>query len=191
MKIILASSSPGRKKVLEDIGLIFDVVPSDYEEDMSLQLPSHALAMHLSQGKARDVAQKFRHEDVVIIAADTFGVYENNFLGKPHTEEKAKEMLLMLQGNVHSMVTGLTIITTKDNKEVTRSAETRIWFRNIPEEEIDEYIKTGESLEKAGGYAYQGLGNKFVKKIEGSESNIIGLPIEKLKEVLKQFNYQI
>ncbi len=187
MKIVLASQSPGRKDVLEKAGFIFDIIPSTFEEDMTLPFPPHELAMHLSLGKARDITSKV--DDAIIIAADTFGVYENNLLGKPHTKERAKEMLQMLRGRVHSMVTGITVIDTVHNKEITQSDETKIWFRDISDKEIEEYIDSGESLQKAGGYKYQGIGRKFVQKVEGSETNIMGLPIEKLLEILKEFNY--
>lgn len=184
-KLILASQSPGRKKVLEDAGMMFDIVPSSYEEDMTLQLPPAELAILLSQGKARDVAK--RHPDAIVIAADTFGVYQNNFLGKPHTEERAREMLEMLRGDVHSMVTGFTIIDTRSGFEVSKSVESKIWFRHIPTDEIEEYIRTGEPLNKAGAYAIQGIGNKFVEKVEGSMTNIIGLPIEEVLVILENF----
>lgn len=188
MKLILASTSPGRKKVLEEAGFVFDVVSSDFEEDMTLPLNPRDLTLHLSQGKARAVAEKY--DDAIIIGADTVGVYGDSVLGKPHTQEKSHEMLSMLSGDVHSMVTGLTVIDTKNQKEVTKSVETKIWFRHIPMDEIIEYTKTGEALKKAGAYAYQLEGRKFVEKVEGSESNIIGLPIEELEEILESFGLQ-
>ena len=191
MKLILASTSPGRKKVLEDAGLTFDIVPSDFEEDMSLAMPSHDLAMHLSKGKAEAVARPLWGTDAIIIGADTFGVFENTFLGKPHTEKNATDMLKMLSDGVHSMVSGVTVINAKENLQITKSAETKIWFRHIPEHEIEAYVKTGESLTKAGGYAYQGAGHTFVKKIEGSESNIMGLPIELVLTMLTEVGYPI
>jgi septum formation protein len=187
-KIILASTSPGRKKALEDAGLVFDIVPSDFEEDMTLPLSPQELTIHLAQGKARAVAQHYA--DAIIIGADTVGVFENKVLGKPHTEDKSHEMLRMLSWNVHSMITGLVIIDTQSQKEVVRSVESKIWFRHIPHEEIVEYTKSGEALQKAGAYAYQLEGRKFVERTEGSESNIIGMPVEVLKEALEELRMQ-
>ena len=186
MRIILASESPGRKQALQEAGFVFEVVPSNFNEDIGLNLSPKELTIYLSQGKARSVAAKY--QDAVIIGADTVAVFENKILGKPHTEENAIRMLSTLSGNVHSMITGLTVIDTHNKKEVTRSVETKIWFRHIPLEEIIEYSKTGEALKKAGGYAYQLNGHKFVERIEGSESNIIGLPLEELKKLLEDFS---
>jgi septum formation protein len=187
-KIILASTSPGRKKALEDAGFVFDIVPSDFEEDMTLPLSPQELTIHLAQGKARAVAEHF--SDAIIIGADTVGVFKNQVLGKPHTEEKSYEMLRMLSGNVHSMITGLVIIDTQSQREMVKSVESKIWFRDIQQEEIVEYTRTGEALQKAGAYAYQLEGRKFVERTEGSESNIIGLPIEALREALKELGIQ-
>lgn len=187
-RLILASQSLGRKKVLEDAGFVFDVIPSDFEEDMSISIPPHELAVSLSLGKARSVAASVT--DAIVIGADTFGVYRGALLGKPHTKENAKKMLSMLSGDIHLMVTGLSVIDTSVGVEKTASIETKIWFKKISEQEIDEYIATGESLSKAGGYAYQGLGRKFVEKVEGSETNILGLPVDELMEMLQSLGYK-
>lgn len=187
MKLILASQSPGRKEALEKAGFTFDMVPSNFEEDMTLKMPSHALAIHLSQGKARDVAAKFKDTDSIIIGADTFGVFEDAFMGKPHTKENSHAMLSKLSNNVHSMVTGITLIDARSGKEISRSVETKIWFREIPMEEIVAYADTEEGLKTAGAYKYQMNGRKFVERVEGSESNIMGMPVEVLREMLEEF----
>ena len=189
-RLILASESPGRQKILKDAGYEFEVIPGTYEEDMTLPMPPHELAIHLSRGKAHSVVEMIKANkldakpDAIIIAADTFGVYDNHILGKPHTPENALRMLTMLSGRTHSMVTGLTVINISTGKELNRSVESKIVFKEISADEISEYIKLGESLKKAGGYMYQGVGRKFVQSIEGSETNIMGLPIEALGEVL-------
>ena len=188
-KIILASSSPRRKNLLSQIGLEFEVDPSDYQEDLTLKMEPKELAEHLSLGKAKDVAK--RHKDSIIIAGDTFCVFEKEILGKPHTPERAKEMLQKLNGKSHSIITGFTIIDTETNKQVSKSIETKVYFRNISEEEIDAYIATGEPLEKAGAYAMQHLGGLFIEKIEGDYFNIIGLPILPLSIELKNFGINI
>lgn len=186
MKLILASESPGRRRALEEAEFVFDVVPSDFVEDMTLPLTPAELVVRLSRGKAWNVAERFKNDEVIVIGADTVGVFENVVLGKPHTKENGRKMLAMLSGNVHSMITGLTVINCKTKKEISRSTETKIWFKEISPEKIAEYTETEEGLKKAGGYAYQANGQQFIDRIEGSESNIIGLPIEGLKEMLRK-----
>ena len=182
-KIILASGSPRRKELLTEAGIKFDIDVSNYEEDMTLDLTPHELAKYLSAGKARAVAGKYK--DAVIIAADTFVVFQGEILGKPHTKENAEKMLKKLSGNTHSVVTGLTIIDTATGKTMSEAHESKLYFREILQEEIDEYIDSGEPLEMAGAYAIPGGAGKFVEKIEGDRSSIIGLPMKALIEKLK------
>lgn len=187
-KLILASGSPRRKELLEKAGLQFEIVKSDYEEDMTLDLPPHELVEHLSLGKALDVAKKFN--DAVVISADTIVVLDGEILGKPHTPENATEMLKKLNGKKHSVFTGFTIIDIENNKTVTRSVETFVFFKNNAEAEIDAYVETGEPLDKAGAYAIQGLGGRLIERIEGSLSNVIGLPVEELMGKLKELGIE-
>lgn len=187
--IILASTSPRRKELLEKTGLRFTIVVSDYEEDMTLALAPHDLAKHLSKGKADVVAQD--HKDSIIIAADTFVVFGDKILGKPHTPKKSKEMLAMLSGNTHSIITGFTIVDTQTQKIASHTTETKVHFRKLTTEEIDAYVATGEPLDKAGAYGIQGLGNVLVDKIEGSFSNVMGLPVEEVMVVLKDFGVEV
>lgn len=188
-KIILASRSPRRKQLLEQIGLEFEIDPSDYHEDMSLKMPPRKLAEYLSLGKAEDAAK--RHKDSIIISADTFCVLNGKIMGKPHTKENARKMLKEFSGKAHSVITGFTIIDTQTNKRISKSAETKIYFKKLSEEEINNYIETGEPLEFAGAYAIQHLGGLFVKKIDGDYSNIIGIPLLPLTEELKKFGINI
>jgi len=188
-KIVLASQSPRRRDLLKQIGLEFEIDPSNYQEDMSLDMDPKELAKYLSLQKAKEVAQ--RHKNSVIISGDTFCVFGKDILGKPHTEEKAKIMLQKLSGNVHSVITGFAIIDTETNKYISKSVETKVYFRDIPEEEINTYIASGEPLEKAGAYAMQHFGGLFVEKIEGDYFNIIGLPILPLAKELKNFDINI
>ena len=183
-KIILASGSPRRKELLTDAGIKFDIDVSDYKEDMTLDLPPHELAKYLSKGKADAVAG--RHKNAIIVAADTFVVLKGEVLGKPHTKEKAKEMLKKLSGQTHSIVTGFTIIDTATGKTISEAHESKLYFREILLEEINEYVASGEPLDKAGAYAVQGGGGKFVEKIEGDYSNIIGIPMKAFLEKLEK-----
>jgi len=188
-KIILASQSLRRRDLLKQIGLEFEVDPSNYEEDMTLDMEPKKLAEHLSLGKAKDVAS--RHKDSIIISADTIVAVDNEVFGKPKTLERAKYMLQKLSGRAHSVITGFTIIDTETNKQISRSVETKVYFKKLSEQEMDAYIATGEPLDKGGGYAIQGLAALFVEKIEGDYFNIVGLPIMPLSEELKKFRIKI
>lgn len=149
-KIILASTSPERKKLLEDTGLIFEVIPSNYEEDMTLNMSPEELAMFLSKGKGEDVASRIK--DAIIISADTFVSFDNQLIGKPHTEEKAFITLRTLSGETHSVFTGFTIIDTKENKIISKVVETKVSFKELSDEMINNYIKEGKPLKYAGSY---------------------------------------
>ncbi len=188
-KIILASSSPRRKDLLKQISLEFEVDPSNYEEDMTLKMEPRKLAEYLSLGKAEDVAKK--HKNSIIISADTIVAIDGEVFGKPKTAERAKYMLQKLSGKVHSVITGFAIIDTESGKQISKSVETKVYFKNISEEEIDSYIAIGEPLDKGGGYAIQGIGALFVEKIEGDYFNIVGLPIGAVVEELKNFEIKV
>jgi septum formation protein len=187
--IILASTSPRRKELLEKAGLVFDVSPGNYEEDMTLELVPCELAKFLSKGKAEDVAKNF--DDAIIISADTFVSINNKILGKPHTEERAKITLRTLSGNTHSVFTGFTIIDTKNNKVISKAIETKVTFKDLSDEIIDDYVKNGNPLKYAGSYTLNDVTNKFIEKIEGDHNNIIGLPVDAVIETLKEFNVKI
>jgi septum formation protein len=188
-EIILASASPRRKELLELICLQFKVDPGDYKEDMNLKLSPHELARALSLEKAKSVAGKYNN--AIIIAADTFVIIRGQTLGKPHTEEEARRMLVLLDGSTHSVITGFTILDTDTGKKISRSVETKVTFKKLTEKEIDAYVKTKEPLDKAGAYAIQGLGSILVKRIEGDYFNVIGLPLCPLVECLREFGIRI
>ncbi len=187
-KIILASASPRRKELLEQIGLEFKVDPSNCEEFMDSSLEPHELARSLSLQKAEEVAK--RYPNSIIIAADTFIVFGHMLMGKAHNNNEAREMLAILNGNAHSVITGFTIIDTDDDKTISDAVETKLWFRSLTEQEIDSYVKSGEPLGKAGAYAIQGLGSVIVERIEGDYSNVVGLPLGVLAQTLKEFGVQ-
>lgn len=188
-QIILASSSPRRRNLLKMIGLPFKAVESKYEEVMDLSLNPHELAKKLSLGKAREVAKNY--PNAIIIAADTFIVCDGEYLSKVHNNKEAKIMLKKLSGKAHKVITGFTIIDTQTNKILTKSQETKVYFKKLTDHEIDAYIASGEPIEKAGAYAIQGLGSIFVEKIEGDYFNVVGLPIFTLIETLKEFGVNI
>jgi septum formation protein len=188
-RIILASGSPRRKELLEQVGLEFEVIPSDYEEDLSLELGPHDLAKALSLGKVQDVANK--HRDAVVIGADSLLVFEGRGYGKPADGKEVKELLSRLSGKRHEVVTGLTIIEAGVGRVVSKAVETKVYFRKLTEGEIEAYVASGEPMGKAGAYAIQGLGAVLIEKIEGDFYNVVGLPVAVVAESLKEFGVEV
>jgi len=188
-RVILASESPRRRQLLGQIGLKFQVVPSNSTEDLGSSVEPHELAKSLSMEKASSVAKK--HKNAVVIAADTFGVLEGRILGKPKTEGEAREMLVAMSGKTHSVITGFAILDADDGKSVSRSVETKVRFRELTAGEIEAYVRSGEPLGKAGAYAIQGLGAVLIEKIEGDYFNVMGLPLSALVESLKEFGIRV
>jgi septum formation protein len=184
--IILASGSPRRKELLDKIGLTFKVDPSDASESLRLDLPPEGMAKAISLEKALKVASKYAN--AVIIAADTFGIFRGKMIGKPATADEAKLMLSRLSGKSHRVITGYTVLDTVTKKVTTHSVETLVYFKKLTSEEIENYIKSGEPLDKAGAYGIQGLGSIIVEKIKGDYYNVMGLPICALVESLKKFD---
>ncbi len=188
-KIILASASPRRQELLSRIGLKFDIEPGNCEEDISPELEPHELARSLSLQKAKLVA--VRHKNALIIAADTFIVAGGRIMGKPHTENEARTMLKTICGRSHSVITGFSLIDTTTGKTLSDSVETKVHIRKLTLAEIDAYVKTREPLDKAGGYAIQGLGAVIVNRIEGDYYNVMGLPLSALTEALREFGVRV
>ena len=188
-KIILASASPRRKELLEKTGLKFEIVASDYEEDMNLKMKPLALANFLSKGKAEAVARKYKN--YVIIAADTFVALGDELLGKPRTTLEAEKMLRKISGKIVSIITGYTVIDTVANKKISKVSEAKVHMKKLTVEEIKNYIKTKEPLDKAGAFAVQGIGAVLIKKIEGDFFGIVGLPLYDLSKTLKKFGVNI
>ena len=185
----MASASPRRKELLEQIGLQFEVEPSNYDEEITSASEPHETARRLSLGKARVAARK--HPNALIIAADTFVVLGDRILGKPRTDSEARKMLRALNVQAHSVVTGFTLLDTETGKVLSRSVETRVHMRKLMLREIDSYIRTKEPLDKAGGYAIQGLGAVLVDRIEGDYFNVVGLPLSALAESLREFGVEV
>ena len=188
-KIVLASSSPRRRELLAKTGLRFVVDPGDYKEDMTIKLKPIELAKVLSRGKAESVAK--RHKNAIVIGADTFIAYKNEVMGKPHTPARAIARLRQLSGKTHSVITGFTIIDTKTGKSISRSIESKVKLRKMTPREIAAYVKTGEPLERAAGYAIQELGSVFIEKIDGDFFSVIGLPVYELIKELKRFGVDV
>ena len=188
-KIILASTSPRRKELLEKTGLQFEIVASDYEEDMALPFPPAELAQHLSAGKAEAVAKN--EPDAIIIAADTFVVFEGKPLGKPRNKDDALAMLKRLNGNTHEIVTGYTVLNSKNGTAVSKAVTSKVYFKQLSPLSLQNYVDSGEPLGKAGSYAIQGLGALLIEKFEGDFLGAMGLPLSDLAETLKGFGISV
>lgn len=184
MDLILASQSPRRRELLNQMGLqSFQIIPALGEEIVPDNAPPAQAVEMLSRQKAQEIALQF--PDAVIIGADTVVALDNQILGKPRDEHDARQMLKTLSGNSHIVYTGVTVC--HGNKILTTHEETAIHFRHLTDSEIAAYIATGEPLDKAGSYGIQGIGGLFVDEIHGDYSNVVGLPICLLGQILRQF----
>lgn len=184
-EIILASASPRRNELFKKLGLDFKVEPSSYVEKIDSGKEPHVLAKTLSRYKATDVASK--HKNVIVVGADTIVVLGEEILGKPKDTDDAKAMLKKLSGKPHRVITGFTIVDAENGKIISKSVETKVFFKKLTDEEIVTYVQSGEPMDKAGSYAIQGLGGKFIDKIEGDYNNVVGLPVKELERELKNF----
>lgn len=181
--LILASGSPRRRELLDQMGLIYKIDVSDADESFSGS--PEDMVLELSKRKAEAVSE--RHPNSLVLAADTV-VFYGEILGKPHTSERAAQMLHMLSGNWHDVYTGLTLIDTVSGRIMSRADRTRVHFVSLSDAEIQHYSETPEPLDKAGGYAIQGKAGMFIDRIEGSYSNVVGLPMALLRTMLIEMN---
>lgn len=188
-KIILASGSPRRRELLDQMGLEYDVILSKVDESSSGELPPSELVQVLARMKAKAVAKKIRakKEEALVIGADTIVVLEGQVLGKPENNLDAEKMLERLSGIMHKVYTGVAIVDVKSATEEVFVQKTNVYMKSISQEEITAYVLTGEPLDKAGSYGIQGKGGVFIEKIEGDYFSVMGLPISKLYESLKKF----
>jgi len=175
MKLILASNSPRRRYLLRQAGLLFAVIPSHVDES-SIAVSSPPLyARELAVAKAMDVARS--HPDSWVIGADTIVLIDGLILGKPDSKPHAVEMLERLSGQTHQVITGYCICRNSSGKCIVDSVRTDVTFKKLSAREIEWYAHTSEPFDKAGAYAIQGLGTFLVKSINGSYSNVVGLPV--------------
>jgi len=189
-KIILASASPRRKELLKSMGLEFEVIPSEVEENIENKSFSLELIENLAAEKAADIANKIKFLSI-IIGSDTVVVINNKILGKPKDKKDAFHMLKMLSGNTHQVISAIAVIDTETGKILKDSVVSDVTFKQLSDEEINAYIETGEPMDKAGSYAIQGLAGMFVKSINGCYSNIVGISVFKLAEMLKELGVEL
>ncbi len=188
---VLASASPRRKELLEQLGLRFDILVSNAEESCVKKESPELYVQELALLKATASYQMLQ-QDCYLISADTVVCFEGRILGKPKDRRDAACMLHALSGNWHEVYTGFCIMRTKDGYTVCSHEKSRVKFLSLTDEMIAEYLNTNEPYDKAGAYGIQGLGALLVEKIEGDYNNIVGLPLAKLNQVfLKEFNLNL
>lgn len=184
MKIVLASQSPRRKELLGRMGLEFVTQASKIDESAFDGLEARELVATLSREKAQWIARQVDGETLVI-GADTVVVRDGAALGKPKDAEDAVAVLLSLSGRDHQVCTGVTVC--RGDRVLTQVEETQVTFRDLTETEVRQYVSTGEPMDKAGAYGIQGLGGLLVEGIRGDYSNVVGLPVCRLGQMLKDF----
>lgn len=203
-QIILASASPRRKALLEQIGMEFEICPAKGEEVITESRPD-AVVLELSHQKAEEVAAGVltyneQHpdlatpQDILVIGADTVVAYGDEILGKPKDEADAGRMLTLLQGNTHSVYTGITLVfIDKSGRtgEYCFFEKTDVTMYPMDEDEINRYIATGEPMDKAGSYGIQGRCAIYIKQIEGDYNNVVGLPVARLYQELRRVGYDL
>lgn len=172
--LILASESPRRKRLLEQLGLPFHAVPSDVEENELKGSPS-AKASQLAEKKAKAVHSKSK--DGWVLGADTIVVIDERVLGKPRDHDEARSMLSLLRGKEHKVITAFCLLNPAGDIAEAKAITTLVKIKRLTDDEIDAYVSTGEAFGKAGGYAIQGIGAFMVEAISGSYTNVVGLPV--------------
>lgn len=185
-QLVLASASPRRRELLQQIGLKFQVIPSRAEEQIVSGETPEEHVIRLSLDKATDVANRDDISGRWFIGSDTIVLCGSQILGKPEDELHAATMLRQLSGREHQVLSGYAIIDRQTGKQRSEAVITNVWFRQLTEVEIKSYIATGEPADKAGAYAIQGMGICFVARIEGSYTNVVGLPLCKLTLAMKE-----
>jgi septum formation protein len=186
-RLILASSSPRRKELLENMQLSFEVASSDVDESFSEHLPPAEVVMQLAERKAKEVANHYPAD--YVLGADTIVVLEGQVLGKPSDKEEANAMLRQLSGQTHEVYTGVAIVSNKES--ICFYEKTTVTFWELTENEINMYVSSGEPLDKAGAYGIQQLGSFLVKEIQGDYYNVVGLPIARTVRELRRAGFPL
>lgn len=185
-KLILASASPRRRELLSNLSIPYEVCVSDVEESVSKKLPAELLVKELALLKGSAVLKQYlekNERDVLVIAADTVVTLHSAVLGKPSDPKEAANMLRALSGQEHEVYSGICVLDS--TLAVCRAQKTKVVFKELAEQTIINYIKTGEPMDKAGAYGIQGRALSFVDRLEGDYYNVVGLPMKLLCDILK------
>ena len=181
MKVILASKSPRRKEILENLGFEFEIITADTDESSDVPDPE-SLVQLLAVRKGSAVNQLRPEDDTLIISCDTVVCLNGAVLGKPHSEDEAKEMLRSLSNRRHTVLSGLALFY--NGKTISGVDKTEVYFGKMPESFIESYVASGDPMDKAGAYAVQGKTSLYIDKIDGCYFNVVGLPVRLLAKLL-------
>lgn len=185
--LILASSSPRRKELLQNLHLTFEVSSSDVDESYHPDSDPEEIVMELAQRKAQFVARK--HPSAYVIGSDTIVVADGQVLGKPEGDDEAIEMLKKLSGRTHSVYTGVSLISPTGSIQFFEKTDVEFW--ELTDDEIKSYVDTKEPLDKAGSYGIQGFGRLLVKRIDGDYYSVVGLPLSRTIRELKKLGFHL
>ncbi len=192
MKLVLASSSPRRAQILRDAGFDFTIQPANVDESLAPGEAVEAYVARIAQAKAHAVAGRALADGTpaIVIAADTVVLADKQILPKPKDADDARRMLRLLNATTHEVLTGLFVIRAYDGISFAHLERTRVEFNRISDLDIDAYIQTKEPFDKAGAYGIQGIGGRFVRKVDGCYFNVMGLPLSRLWEILRQMRWE-
>lgn len=186
-KIVLASASPRRREICQKYGLNPIIMKPNLEEEKDLKSDGpYEMVMGLSFQKAESIAKDLKDEEIVM-ASDTIVYFQGEKLGKPRDEKNAYDILKSLSGKTHSAITGIALIKAGTNEKIIDYVETKVKFKELSHETINNYIATREPMDKAGAYGIQGWGQLLVEEIQGSYLNVVGFPIEKVADLLEKY----
>lgn len=187
-RLFLASTSPRRQALVSSLGIDFSVLEVSVDEKLP-PLPPGKAVEKIAVRKALAAAGQV--EEGLVVGADTVVVHRGRVLGKPRDAAEAREILALLQGDCHTVFTGVAVVAMPEGKKAAEHERTRVYFAPLEPEEIEAYVATGEPLDKAGAYAAQGLGAVFIRRIEGCYFNVVGLPLNLLSKMFKSFGVNI
>jgi len=191
MKLILASASPRRAEILSDAGISFELLPVEVDETPCSGESAEAMCTRLAGAKARAAVAHLGalSEPAIVVAADTAVEVGGEILGKPASPEAAREMLRRLSGKTHRVLTALSLVRLPDGATRSDVERTEVRIAALDQDEIEEYVATREPMDKAGGYAIQGRGGRFVESVDGCYFNVVGLPLARLCRILKELGW--
>jgi septum formation protein len=192
LKLILASGSPRRAEILRNAGIQFEVRATDVDESRLVDEAPGDYVRRVALAKAQSAAAKYRDpvDETLILGADTVVVINADILGKPVSQDDARSMLRRLSGRVHEVHTGLALLRSSGEEQRVVAEVTRVHFASLTDREIEDYIGTGEPFDKAGAYAIQGIGGRYVARIEGCYFNVMGLPLARLWSLLRELGWE-
>lgn len=194
LKLVLASQSPRRRELLTEAGYEFTVSPVKLSENIEENLNPEENASHLATEKAEACLRQYKDlnsRGFLVLAADTIVALDDQILGKPSSSAEAERFLRLLSGTKHRVITGLALLECGTSKSWIGHDVTEVQFRTLSEEEIRQYVASGEPMDKAGGYGIQGAAARFVSSTSGSWSNVVGLPLERLERVLVENGWHV